>query len=153
MADVQRTLVIIKPDGVQRGLIGEIIGRLERRGLRIVGLELGQIEESIAKQHYAEHEGKGFYDSLVSYITSGPSVTMVLEGPEAIAVTRATVGSTRPAEAAPGTIRADYGLTVGRNLIHASDSPESAAREVALFFDQTPLPTYSRDIDKWILDE
>ncbi len=153
MADVQRTLVIIKPDGVQRGLIGEIIGRLERRGLRIVGLHLGQIEESVAKKHYAEHEGKGFYDSLVRYITSGPSVTIVLEGPEAIAVTRATVGSTRPAEAAPGTIRADYGLTVGRNLIHASDSPESAAREVALFFGESPLPTYVRDIDKWILDE
>ncbi len=153
MAETQRTLVIIKPDGVQRGLIGEIIGRLERRGLRIVGLHLGVIAEATARQHYAEHEGKGFYASLVNYITSGPSVTMVLEGPDAIAVTRATVGSTRPAEAAPGTIRADYGLTVGRNLIHASDSATSATREVALFFGEQPLPIYTRDIDRWILDD
>ncbi len=153
VADVQRTLVIIKPDGVQRGLIGEIIKRLEQRGLRIVGLNIGTIEEAVAKKHYAEHEGKGFYGSLVSYITSGPSVTLVLEGPDAIAVTRSTVGSTRPAEAAPGTIRADYGLTVGRNLIHASDSATSAEREVGIFFGATPLASYTRDIDRWILDD
>ena len=153
MADLQRTLVIIKPDGVQRSLIGEIIKRLEQRGLRIVGLNIGRIEEATAKQHYAEHEGKGFYASLVSYITSGPSVTMVLEGPDAIAVTRATVGATRPVEAAPGTIRADYGLTVGRNLIHASDSALSAEREVGIFFGDSPLTSYSRDIDRWIVDD
>jgi nucleoside-diphosphate kinase len=152
VADVQRTLVIIKPDGVQRALVGEIIRRLERRGLRIVGLRLQHIDRALAERHYAEHEGKGFYESLVSYITSGPSVTMVLEGPDAIAVTRSTVGSTRPAEAASGTIRADYGLTVGRNLIHASDGVESAAREVSLFFGGEPLPSYTRDIDRWILD-
>jgi nucleoside-diphosphate kinase len=149
---VERTLVIIKPDGVQRALVGDIIRRLEQRGLRIVGLRLQHIDRDLAERHYGEHKGKGFYDSLVEYITSGPSVTMVLEGPEAIAVTRSTVGATRPAEAAPGTIRADYGLTVGRNLIHASDGPESAAREVALFFGEEPLPTYERNIDRWILD-
>ncbi|MGD9713078.1 MAG: nucleoside-diphosphate kinase [Thermomicrobiales bacterium] len=153
MAEAQRTLVIIKPDGVQRSLIGEIIKRLEQRGLRILGLQIGTIDETTARKHYVEHEGKGFYDSLVSYITSGPSVTMVLEGPDAIAVTRSTVGATRPAEAAPGTIRADYGLTVGRNLIHASDSPTSAEREVELFFGGGALASYTRDIDRWILDE
>ena len=153
MADLQRTLVIVKPDGVQRALVGEIIKRLEQRGLRIVGLRLQHIDRALAEKHYAEHEGKGFYDSLVSYITSGPSVTMVLEGPDAIAVTRSTVGSTRPAEADPGTIRADYGLTVGRNLIHASDKQESAEREIALFFGSESLPTYRRDVDRWILDD
>ena len=152
MAGPERTLVIVKPDGVQRALVGEIIKRLEQRGLRIVGLRLQHIDQPLAETHYGEHRGKGFYDSLVSYITSGPSVTMVLEGPDAISVVRSTVGSTRPAEASPGTIRADYGLTVGRNLIHASDSPESAAREVALFFGEDALPTYERDIDRWILD-
>lgn len=152
MAELQRTLVIVKPDGVQRALVGEIIKRLEQRGLRIVGLRLQHIDRQLAEQHYEEHVGKGFYESLVSYITSGPSVTMVLEGPDAIAVTRSTVGSTRPAEATPGTIRADYGLTVGRNLIHASDKPESAVREIALFFGNDALPTYERNIDRWILD-
>jgi nucleoside-diphosphate kinase len=152
VADSERTLVIVKPDGVQRGLIGEIIGRLERRGLKLVALNFGTIDEPTAKRHYAEHEGKPFYDGLVSYITSGPSVTMVLEGPAAIAVTRSTVGSTRPAEAAPGTIRGDFGLTVGRNLIHASDGAESAAREVGLFFGGD-LPSYVRDLDRWILSD
>jgi len=153
VAELQRTLVIVKPDGVQRGLVGEIIKRLEQRGLRIVGLRLQHIDRALAEQHYAEHEGKGFYESLVTYITSGPSVTMVLEGPEAISVTRSTVGATRPAEATPGTIRADYGLTVGRNLIHASDGPESAQREVSLFFGADALPSYDREIDRWILDD
>lgn len=152
MAGLEQTLVIVKPDGVQRALVGEIIKRLEQRGLRIVGLRLQQIDRDLAETHYGEHKGKGFYESLVSYITSGPSVTMVLEGPDAIAVVRSTVGSTRPAEASPGTIRADYGLTVGRNLIHASDGPESAEREVALFFGVPALPSYERDIDRWILD-
>lgn len=152
MADLERTLVIIKPDGLQRGLVGEIIGRLERRGLKIVGLDVRLIERSLAERHYAEHEGKGFYLSLVDYITSGPVVTMVLEGPEAIAVTRSTVGATKPAAAAPGTIRGDFGLTVGRNLIHASDKPESAAREIELFFGGRSLATYGLDLDRWILD-
>jgi len=152
VAELKRTLVIIKPDGVQRGLIGEVIARLERRGLKIVALELRQIDQALAEEHYAEHKGKGFYEGLVSYITSGAVVTMVLEGPDAITVTRATMGATRPAEAGPGTIRGDYGLTVGRNLIHGSDGPESAAREIGLFFGEK-LVSYERDLDRWILSD
>lgn len=145
----EQTLVIVKPDGVQRGLIGEIIGRLERRGLKIVALRMQSIDGNLAKRHYAEHEGKPFYEGLVEYIGSGPSVTMVLAGPEAIAVTRSTVGATRPVEAAPGTIRGDLGLMVGRNLIHASDSSESAQREIALFFEDDLIP-YTRAVDTWV---
>ena len=152
MTVLERTLVIVKPDGVQRALVGQIITRLELRGLRMVGLRLQHIDRELAETHYGEHQDKAFYESLVSYITSGPSVTMVLEGPDAIGMVRSTVGATRPAEAAPGTIRADYGLTVGRNLVHASDGPESAKREVALFFGSEDLPSYERDIDRWILD-
>jgi nucleoside-diphosphate kinase len=152
VAERERTLVIVKPDGVQRGLVGEIIGRLERRGLKIVALELRQIDRPLAERHYAEHEGKGFYASLVDYITSGPVVTMVLEGPDAITVTRSTVGATKPAAAAPGTIRGDFGLTVGRNLIHASDKPESAEREIELFFGGRAMPSYAREIERWVLD-
>ncbi len=152
MAEHERTLVIVKPDGVQRGLVGEIIGRLERRGLKIVALQLRQIDRALAERHYAEHEGKVFYASLIDYITSGPVVTLVLEGPGAIAITRSTVGATRPAEAGPGTIRGDFGLTVGRNLIHASDKRESAAREVDLFFGGSAVASYGRDVDRWILE-
>jgi nucleoside-diphosphate kinase len=152
VADQERTLVIIKPDGVQRGLIGEIIGRLERRGLKVVALNLLTIDRTVAERHYGEHAGKPFYAGLVDYITSGPVVTMVLEGPQAIAATRATVGATRPVEAAPGTIRGDLGLMVGRNLIHASDGTESAAREVALFFGDSLAGTWARDTDRWILE-
>ena len=153
MVDVERTLVIVKPDGVQRGLVGEILGRLERRGLKLVALRMRVIDGALAGRHYAEHQGKPFYAGLVDYIGSGPSVTLVLEGPQAIAVTRFTVGSTRPAEAAPGTIRGDFGLMVGRNLIHASDSTESAAREVALFFGDGDLVSYGRDVDRWVLEQ
>ena len=149
---VERTLVIVKPDGVQRGLVGEIIGRLERRGLKIVALGMRVIDRGLAERHYAEHEGKPFYPGLVDYIGSGPSVTMVLEGPGAIRVTRETVGKTNPAEAAAGTIRGDLGLMTGRNLIHASDGPESAAREVALFFGEDGTVSYARDTDRWILE-
>ncbi len=152
VAGVERTLVIVKPDGVQRGLVGEIVGRLERRGLKIVAMQMRVIQRSLAEQHYAEHAGKAFYEALVGYIGSGPSVTMVLEGPSAIGVTRATVGKTNPAEAAPGTIRGDLGLMVGRNLIHASDSTDSAAREVDLFFGAGTLVEYERDIDRWVLE-
>jgi len=149
----ERTLIIVKPDGVQRALVGEVIGRLERRGLRIAALELRQIDRALAERHYGEHEGKPFYAGLVDYITSGPVVTLVVEGPGAVAVVRATVGVTNPATATPGTIRADFGLTIGRNLIHASDSVESAAREVGLFFgDRAPI-AYTRDIDRWILED
>lgn len=150
---VERTLVIVKPDGVQRGLAGAIIGRLERRGLKIVALELRQIDRELAERHYGEHVGKPFYAGLVDYITSSPVVLMVLEGPDAIAIVRATVGATNPAAAAAGTIRADYGLSIGRNLIHASDGAESAAREVALYFGDRGLVSYTREIDRWILEE
>lgn len=149
---VERTLVIIKPDGVQRGLVGEIIGRLENRGLKIAGLDFRTIDREVAARHYGEHEGKPFYAGLIDYITSGPSVLMVLEGPNAISVVRSTMGKTNPVDAAPGTIRGDLGLMTGRNLIHGSDGPESAAREVALFFGDRAAPAWSRDADRWILE-
>jgi nucleoside-diphosphate kinase len=149
---VERTLVIIKPDGVQRGLVGEIIGRLERRGLKIVGLDLRTIDRGVAARHYGEHEGKPFYAGLIDYITSGPSVLMVLEGPNAVSVVRSTMGKTNPVEATPGTIRGDLGLMTGRNLIHGSDGPESAEREVALFFGERAVSAWDRDADRWILE-
>jgi nucleoside-diphosphate kinase len=145
-------LVIVKPDGVQRGLVGEIIGRLERRGLKIVGLDFRTIDRDVASRHYGEHEGKPFYEGLIDYITSGPSVLMVLEGPNAVAVVRSTMGATNPVNAAPGTIRGDLGLMTGRNLIHGSDGPESAAREVALFFGERSGSGWARDTDRWILE-
>lgn len=150
MAEQERTLVIVKPDGVQRGLIGEIVGRLERRGLRLDGLKLLQVDRGLAERHYAEHQGKPFYEGLVSYITACPVVVAVFSGKNAIATVRTTVGKTNPSEAAPGTIRGDLGLEVGRNLIHASDSPESAQREVSLFFGRDELFTYERALDAWI---
>jgi nucleoside-diphosphate kinase len=150
---VERTLVIVKPDGVQRGLVGEIVGRLERRGLKIVALGLRTIDRELAERHYAEHEGKPFYAGLVEYIGSGPVVTMVLEGPNAIAVVRSTMGTTNPASAAPGTIRADLALELGRNLIHGSDGPESAQREIALFFGEAGVTSYDRAIDRWIVED
>ena len=149
----EQTLVIVKPDGVQRGLVGEIVARLERRGLKIVAMALRQIDRALAEKHYGEHVGKPFYAGLVDYITSAPVVLMVLEGPEVIAVVRSTVGATNPAAAAPGTIRADYGLSIGRNLIHASDGAESAAREVALYFGDDGVIAYRREIDRWILED
>lgn len=152
VAGAERTLVIVKPDGVQRGLVGEIVGRLERRGLKIVAMRMAVIQRSVAEQHYAEHAGKAFYESLVTYIGSGPSVLMVLEGPAAIAATRSTVGKTNPVEAGPGTIRGDLGLMVGRNLIHASDSMDSATREVELFFGTEPTLDYAREIDRWVFE-
>lgn len=149
---VERTLVILKPDAVQRGLVGEIVGRLEQRGLKLVALDMRTIAPEIAARHYAEHEGKPFYAGLIEYITSGPVVLMVLEGPRAVAVTRATMGKTNPVEALPGTIRGDLGLMTGRNLIHGSDGPESAEREVALFFGDRGISSWVRDDDRWILE-
>jgi nucleoside-diphosphate kinase len=149
---VERTLVILKPDAVQRGLIGEIVRRLEARGLKVVALDMRTVERQTAARHYAEHEGKPFYAGLIDYITSGPVVLMVLEGPNAVAVTRATMGKTNPVEAGPGTIRGDLGLMTGRNLIHGSDSPESAAREVALFFGDRAPASWRRDTDHWIVE-
>ena len=150
---MERTLILIKPDAVQRGLIGEVLGRLEARGLRIVGLQLMHVDEALARRHYAEHDGKPFFAGLVDYITSSPLVAAVLEGPDAIAAARQTMGATRPTEAAPGTIRGDLGLEVGRNLVHGSDGPESAAREIALFFGEEPLPSWQRDTDPWIFED
>ncbi len=147
---MERTLILVKPDGVQRGLVGEVLARFERRGLKLVGMKLMHISRDLAERHYSVHQGKPFYAGLVDYITSGPVVAAVLEGPRAISITRTTVGATNPAEAAPGTIRGDFGLEIGFNLIHASDAPDTAAREVALFFDESELVFYTRDIDRWI---
>jgi nucleoside-diphosphate kinase len=149
---MERTLVLAKPDAMQRGLGGEIIARLERRGLRIVGLKLMQVTPALAEQHYAEHKGKGFYPGLVDYITSGPVIAAVFEGTNAVQAVRGAVGATNPAEAAPGSIRADFGLEKGRNLVHASDSPESGQRESALFFNPEELLTWSRDTDRWVFE-
>jgi nucleoside-diphosphate kinase len=149
---VEQTLVIVKPDGVQRGLIGVIIDRLERRGLRPVGIKFMRISRELASRHYAVHEGKPFYEPLLDYITSAPVVVMVWEGPDAINIVRRTMGATRPAEAAPGTIRGDFGLEVGRNLVHGSDGPDTAAFEVGLFFDEAELISWERSLDPWILE-
>lgn len=149
---MQRTLVLIKPDGVQRGLIGEVISRLERRGLRPVGAKFQSVSEELAKTHYAIHEGKPFYEGLIRYITSAPVMAMVWEGPDAIAAVRQLMGATRPVEAAPGTVRHDLALEVGRNLTHASDSPETAEEEVALWFQPEELVMWSRDLDRWIFE-
>ncbi len=149
---MERSLIIVKPDAVQRGLIGEIIKRFEQRGLRIIGLKLVHVTEELAKKHYAEHEGKPFFEGLVSYITSAPVVLMVLEGKNAIAAARTTIGSTRPHEAAAGTIRGDLGMDVGRNLVHGSDSPASGEREVANFFTEAELLSWSRNTDPWIFE-
>lgn len=149
---MERTLVIIKPDGVQRGLIGEITHRLERRGLKIVGMKLMTISSELAQKHYGVHQGKPFYEGLVQYITSGPVVVLALEGKKAIETVRNTVGATNPASAAPGTIRGDLAVEIGRNLIHASDAPESAENEVKLFFGDEALASWDRASDKWILE-
>ncbi len=149
---MERTLVIVKPDGVQRGLIGEVIGRLERRGLKLVGLKMLQMSEALAREHYRVHEGKPFFEGLIRYITSAPVVVMVWEGPQAIEIVRRTMGATHPAEAAPGTLRADYCLEVRRNLVHGSDGPETAATEIALFFKPEEIVSWQRDTDRWILE-
>ncbi len=148
----ERTLVLVKPDGVQRGLSGAIISRLEARGLRIVGMKMLQVSRDMAMQHYGAHEGKPFFAGLVSFITSGPVVAMALEGPSAIEMVRATMGVTNPLQASPGTIRGDFGVDIGRNLVHGSDSPESAAQELALFFAEGEILSYRRDVDGWITE-
>ncbi|MCH2315023.1 MAG: nucleoside-diphosphate kinase [SAR202 cluster bacterium] len=149
---MDRTLVLVKPDGVQRGLIGEIISRLERRGLKIVGMKLMQVSGELANRHYGEHEGKPFFAGLVGFITSGPIVAMAIEGNNVVGLVRTTVGATNPAASAPGTIRGDLGVDIGRNLIHGSDSDESAKRELSLFFNEGELLDYSRDTDPWIIE-
>jgi nucleoside-diphosphate kinase len=149
---VERTLIIVKPDAVQRGLSGEIIRRFENRGLRIVGMKFIQISRELAGKHYAIHEGKPFYEGLINYITSAPVVVMVLEGTLAVTVARNTIGATKPVEAAAGTIRGDLGLEVGRNLVHGSDSPENAVKEINLFFSAEELVDWTRDTDRWIFE-
>ena len=150
---MERTLVLVKPDGVQRGLIGEVISRLERRGLRLVAAKFMNVRRQLAETHYAIHKGKPFYDGLISYITSAPVMAMVWEGPNAIAAVRQTMGATRPTEAAPGTIRHDFALEVGRNLTHASDEPSNAEKEVALWFKKEELVDWKREVDKWIFEK
>jgi nucleoside-diphosphate kinase len=147
---LQQTLVIIKPDGVQRGLVGKILTRFEERGLKIVALKMLQVNRALAEKHYAVHQGKFFYEGLVNYISSSPVVAMVIEGHEAINVVRAMVGATRPWEATAGTIRGDYALMGLRNLIHASDAPETARAEIALWFAPEELVTYTREMDRWV---
>jgi len=149
---MERTLVLIKPDAVQRGLVGEIIARLERRGLKIVGLKLVQVSEALARRHYAVHEGKPFFEPLIRYITASPVVAMVVEGPQAIEIVRRTMGATHPADAAPGTIRADFALEIGRNLVHGSDGPETAAEEIALWFNEDEIISWERVTDRWIYE-
>ena len=149
---VQRTLVVLKPDAVQRAIAGELLARFERRGLRIVALRLVKVERALAEKHYAVHKGKFFYDDLVTTISASPVVAAVLEGPNAIGVVRAMVGATRPHEAAPGTIRGDYALVGLRNLVHASDAPETASAEIGLWFPEGVV-TYTRDLERWLTDE
>jgi nucleoside-diphosphate kinase len=149
---MQRTLVLLKPDAIQRGLAGEIISRLERKGLKLVAGKLMLVSEELANRHYRDHVGKPFFDGLVSFITSGPLMAMVVEGENAVDVVRTTMGATNPQEAAPGTIRGDLANTIGQNLIHGSDSEESAAREVSLFFSPEEIIDYSREIDRWIIE-
>ncbi|MBI3521775.1 MAG: nucleoside-diphosphate kinase [Chloroflexi bacterium] len=149
---MQRTLVVLKPDAVQRGISVDILARFERRGLRLAALRLMKVERAMAERHYAVHKGKFFYDDLVKTISASPVVAAVLEGPNAIAVVRMMVGSTRPHEAAPGTIRGDYALVGLRNLVHASDAPETAAEEIKLWFPDGVV-SYTRDIERWMTDE
>jgi len=150
---VERSLVLVKPDGVQRGLIGKVIAHLERRGLLMVGAKFMQVSQALAEEHYAIHKGKPFYPGLIAYITSAPVMAMVWEGPGAVAAIRQTMGATRPLEAAPGTIRHDFALEVGRNITHASDSPENGAKEAALWFKKEEMVSWGRDIDKWIFEK
>lgn len=148
---MERTFIILKPDAVQRGLIGEVIGRFERRGLKLVAMKFIQVSDELARKHYAVHASRPFFAGLIQYITSAPVVALVLEGTNAIAVVRSMVGATRPHEAAPGTIRADFGLEVGRNLVHASDGPETAKDEIALWFG-SDLVDWKRASDPWIFE-
>lgn len=147
---MEQTLVILKPDTVQRGLIGAIIARIEKRGLRISAMKMIHITRALAERHYAEHKGKPFYEPLLAFITSAPVVVMVVSGPQAITILRTMMGKTDARQAAPGTLRGDYGISNQRNLVHGSDSPESASREIALFFDPEEILDYQRPTEPWI---
>jgi nucleoside-diphosphate kinase len=150
---MERTLIIVKPDSVQRSLIGYVITRLEQRGLKFVGLKLLQMTPELAERHYAVHKGKPFYSGLVKHITSGPVVVGVVEGPKAISIVRTTMGATNPAEATPGTIRGDYALEIGFNIIHGSDGPETALQEINLFFQPEELVDYKLVTDRWVYEQ
>ncbi|MBN1201210.1 MAG: nucleoside-diphosphate kinase [Anaerolineae bacterium] len=149
---MERTLIIIKPDAVQRALIGEIVRRFELRGLRIAGMKFMQISRELAAEHYKEHKGKPFYEGLLDYITAAPVVVMALEGTDAIEIARSTIGATKPIDSSPGSIRGDFGVEVGRNLVHGSDKPASAERELNLFFSPDELIDWSRDLDRWVFE-
>ena len=150
---MERSLVLVKPDGVQRALIGEVISRLERRGLRLVAAKFMQVSKELAETHYGIHKGKPFYDGLIEYIISAPVMAMVWEGPNAVAAIRQTMGATRPTEAAPGSLRHDFALEVGRNLTHASDTAENGAGEVALWFKSEELVDWKREVDRWVFEK
>ncbi|WP_342496447.1 nucleoside-diphosphate kinase [Bacillus sp. FSL K6-3149] len=147
---MDKTFLMVKPDGVERQLIGEIVSRFEKKGLQLVGAKLMSIPKEVAETHYGEHKEKPFFGELVDFITSGPVFAMVWQGEQVVDVTRQIIGKTNPKEALPGTIRGDYGLTVGKNIIHGSDSPESAEREISLFFKQEELINWDQTISSWI---
>ncbi|GIM48190.1 nucleoside diphosphate kinase [Collibacillus ludicampi] len=147
---MERTFIMVKPDGVQRGLIGEIVSRFEKKGLKLVGAKLMNVSRELAEAHYAEHKEKPFFGELVDFITSGPVFAMVWEGNQAIAISRSMMGKTNPLDAAPGTIRGDYALSVGMNIIHGSDSPESAQREIGLWFGEDAIISYEKTVSAWI---
>ena len=149
---MQKTLVLLKPDAVQRGLVGELVSRLERKGLKLVGMKLVRMNDALARQHYAEHVDKPFFKGLAEFITSGPLVAMAIEGEDAICMVRTLMGETNPANAAPGTVRGDYAVSIGLNLVHGSDSLESAQRELALFFKEDEILEYDRATDPWIIE-
>ncbi|HEY9899275.1 MAG TPA: nucleoside-diphosphate kinase [Pantanalinema sp.] len=149
---MERTFLAVKPDGVQRGLVGEIVARFEKKGFKLIGLKLMQVTREQAETHYGEHNGKPFFAGLVDFITSGPIVAMAWEGKNVITTARAMMGATNPAQSATGSIRGDFASDIGRNIIHGSDSPESAARELGIFFKPEELLTYSRAIDTWITE-
>jgi nucleoside-diphosphate kinase len=151
--NLERSLVLVKPDGVQRGLIGEVISRLERRGLRLAAAKFVAVDRKLAEAHYAEHKGKPFYNGLLEYITSAPVMAMAWEGPDAVAAIRQTMGATKPTEAAPGSVRHDFALEIGRNLTHASDKPETGEREVNLWFSDDELIHWDREIDRWVFED
>ena len=152
MTETERTLVLVKPDGVQRGLVGDILGRLEARGLKLVGLKLLRVDEALARRHYAAHLDKPFFAGLLQHITSGPVVAAVVEGEHAVEAVRQAMGATDPVKAAPGSIRGDLAVNIGRNLIHGSDSLESAAQEVALFFQPEELVSWTWVLEPWITE-
>ena len=149
MLAAERTFIMVKPDGVQRGLVGEVVSRFERKGLKLLGAKLMQVSNELAESHYAEHRERPFFNDLVSFITSSPVFAMVCEGENAISIARNMMGKTNPADASPGTIRGDLGLTIGMNIVHGSDSPDSAAREIALWFNES-LADYERAVDVWL---